>query len=196
MLGKALTIPILLLLCVLFYFLYRKINRYRQKRIYREADENAPAILYLRSFKDDKLTAKEVDSFLRPGVSEEEALVSVLDDIAPVLGVGRPNEKYLPDGASCIVITDAQWREKVAELAQKAELVALRLGSTDGVLWELQYCLENLDLEKLLLILPNSRSASRPDDILDVLRQQGINLEGIYTGKRGRKGSIWGVLFI
>ena len=195
MLGKALTIPILLLLCVLFYFLYRKINRYRQKRIYREADENAPAIIYLRSFKDDKLTAKEVDSFLRPGVSEEEALVSVLDDIAPVLGVGRPNEKYLPDGASCIVITDAQWREKVAELAQKAELVALRLGSTDGVLWELQYCLENLDLEKLLLILPNSRSASRPDDILDVLRQQGINLEGIYTGKRGRKGSIWGVLY-
>lgn len=195
MMGGAFVFPILIVLIALFYLLYRKINSHQQRGRRREADENAPAIIYLRSFQDDRLTAKEVDLFLRPGVSEEEALVSVLDDIAPVLGVGRPNEKYLPDGAACIVVTDERWHEKVAELAQKAELAVLRLGSTEGVLWELQYCLENLDLKKLLLILPNSRSAFRPDDILVTLRQRGIDLEGVYTGKRGSKGSIWGVLY-
>lgn len=195
MVGGALAAPICILFLALFYLLFRKINRRRQRGFHREVDENTPAILYLRSFKDDKYTAKEVESFLRPGISEEEALVSVLDDIAPVLGVGRPNEKYLPDGAACIVITDAEWQGKVAELAQKAELVVLRLGSTEGVLWEMQYCLENLDLKKLLFILPNSRSSSRPDDILEALKQRGINLDGIYTGKRGGKGSIWGVLY-
>ncbi len=195
MLGGVVTVPMCVFFLALFYLLFRKVNRRQQRRLLSKADENAPAILYLRSFKDDKFTANEIDSFLRPGLSEEEALVSILDDIAPVLGVGRPNEKYLPDGASCIVITDAKWQEKVADLARKAELVVLRLGSTEGVLWELQYCLENLDLKKLLLILPNSRSASRPDDILEALRQRGIDLEGIYTGKRGSKGSIWGVLY-
>lgn len=195
MFAGVLAMPVFILFFALFYILYRKINYRRKRGLHKEADADAPVILYLRSFKDDELTAKEVNSFLRPGVSEEEALVTVLDDIAPVLGVGRPNEKYLPDGAACFVITDAQWQEKVAELAQKAELVVLRLGSTAGVLWELQYCLENLDLKKLLLILPNSKSASRPEDILEVLEQRGINLNGDYTGKRRGKGSIWGVLY-
>lgn len=194
--GYIAILPLFILLTVLSFLLFRKVNRWRQRGRKRSADENAPAILYLRSFEDDRITAKEVNAILRPGVSEEEALVSVLDDIAPVLSVGRPNEKYLPDGAACIVITDAEWHEKVAALARKAKLVVLRPGSTEGVLWELKYCLENLDWKKLLLVLPKDRTPSDLREIKSILTQYGIDADSLFARKKKKtKGSILNFLY-
>jgi len=194
--GPAVILPILILLFTLSLLHFRKINRQRRRGERKPVDENAPAILYLRPFGDDKLTAKEINVFLRPGVSEEEALVSVLDDIAPVLCVGRPSDIYLPDGAARITIPSDTWKEKVAELVQKAELVVLRLGKTDGVLWELQYCLENLDPRKLVLILPNFDSASDLVNVRDILKRQGIDCISSLGGTgRKNKGSIQGFLY-
>ncbi len=195
-LGSALLLPIFTLLLILSILLFRNINQKKRRGERKPADENAPAILYLRPFGDDKLTAKEINMFLRPGVSEEEALVSVLDDIAPVLCIGRPSNKYLPDGAARITIPSDTWKNKVAELAQKAELVVLRLGKTGGVLWELQYCLENLDPRKLVLILPNFESASDWANVRDILKWHGK--DSIYFSERTRrknKGSIQGFLY-
>lgn len=188
--------PTLILLCILSYFLFAKLNRFKHRRMKQNVNENAPSILYLRSFEDDKTTAKQVDTLLKPGISEEETLVAVLDDIAPVLCVGRPNETYLPDGPVCIIIEDAQWHQRVAELAQKAELVVLRLGTTEGILWELQYCLENLDPQKIVLILPKFKSVSDLNNLLSILNQHGLDIQGLLSMKSGRqKGSIWGILY-
>lgn len=194
--SSVLILPILTLLLMLSMVLFRNINRQKYPDEKKPVNENAPAILYLRPFGDDKLTAKEINRFLRPGVSEEEALVSVLDDIAPVLCIGRPSKKYLPDGAARITIPNDTWKERVAELVQKAELVVLRLGKSDGVLLELQYCLENLDLRKLVLILPNFKSISDWNRVQDILKCQGItDTHLLKVKKRRNKGSIWGFLY-
>lgn len=188
--------PILILLCILNYFLYIKLIRSARRKIIQSADENAPSILYLRSFKDDKITAKQVDTLLKPGISEEETLVAALDDIAPVLCVGRPNETYLPDGPVCIIIKDAQWHQRVADLAQNARLVVLRLGTTEGLLWELQYCLENIDPQKIVLILPKFKSVTDFNNLFNILNQHGIDIQNFLRMKSSRqKGSIWGILY-
>ncbi len=189
-------IPILAVLLMLSMLIFRNINQRKRPEERKAVDENSPSILYLRPFGDDKLTEKKINMFLRPGISEEEALVSVLDDIAPVLCIGRPGKKYLPDGAARITIPTDAWKEKAAQLAQKAELVVLRLGKTDGVLWELQYCLENLDLSKLAFILPNFESASDWERIRDILKRRGIDsIDSLEIKKRKNKGSIWGFLY-
>jgi hypothetical protein len=66
-----------------------------------------------------------------------------------------PEDKVLPDlGAARAYVGDHEWRDKVTDLLSQAQLVVLRAGETDSLLWEVETVARTLRPEKILFLLP------------------------------------------
>lgn len=142
----------LLLIC--FSFLLIPLQRYQAKNRERRpvnltTDDYA---LYLRCFNDDRLTARYPG---REVLSEEESLMRVVEKIGKPVAIGCPGDKTPPLGAYRIYVEDNEWQAKVTELVEGAKLVILRIGSTEGLTWEVLHCLNNIrDLTRLVFVVP------------------------------------------
>ena len=118
--------------------------------------KDKPYILYLRSFNDDSETD---DPFISVGqfYTEEEILVTSLEDVGMAVAIGIPGEQAPPLGAKRIYVSDNKWQDKVQELSGDARLIVFRFGITKGLRWEWDHCLNKItDISKLLLIVPVS----------------------------------------
>lgn len=192
-------IPILsVFLARLCFRLARKLSR-RRRDVTHSGQQSivSPFILYLRSFYADSVTSKSAERLLKPEQTEEQLLVSILDDIAPVVAIGRPHDTYLPKGADRLYLSDEIWKERVTELVHSAEFVALRLGATNGFWWEVSLCLEQLPPDKLLFIIPALKDTGPLLELERKLLAHGIHadLSQLKVKKRG-KSSIAGFLTI
>lgn len=108
--------------------------------------------LYLRCFNDDSLTERSPDMNYR---SEEENVMSVVRKIGKPVAIGCPADKTPPLGAYRIYVGDDEWQDKVVELVERAKLVVLRIGLTEGLAWEVLHCLNNIrDLTRFVLVVP------------------------------------------
>lgn len=142
-------------------FLFYCIRKYQAFLIEKDnADfdiKDNPYILYLRSFNDDAETDKPQLVDRIAFYTEEEILVISLKKLGKAVAIGRPGEKAPPLGAKRIYVSDEQWQDKVQELSADARLVIFRLGETEGLKWEWNYCLDAIeDISKLLLVVPAS----------------------------------------
>ncbi len=119
----------------------------------RSSDPRAP-VLYLRSFNSDRATADAhlVDGFIQL-TTEEEQFARVLEGIGPVVAIGDPREKLPTLGADRVYVGEG-WQRNVLDLLGRARLVVLRLSPTQGVQWELQQVVAQVDPERFLLFLP------------------------------------------
>lgn len=191
--------PILcIFLARLCFWLARKLSRRRRDVTFSEQQAIvSPFILYLRSFYADTVTSKSAERLLKPEQTEEQMLVSILDDIAPVVAIGRPHDTYLPKGADRLYLSDEIWQERVTELVGNAEFVALRLGDTNGFWWEVSLCLERLPPDKLLFIIPALKDTEPLLELERKMLAHGIhaNLSQLKVKKRG-KSSIVGFLTV
>lgn len=99
----------------------------------------------------------------------------ISEKIAPVYAIGNPGV-VLPTtfNSSCIYASDDEWKRAVAELAQKAKMILLRVGDTDGCKWELLHCFNRNYLMKTIFIaddmddidiIQNSTLSKIPDEI-------------------------------
>ncbi len=163
-LGAILARSILFILLLPTTIILMRLSRFFDKKSNRRHTEHPnPVIpkyysLYLRSFDSDKCSGEELSSMLRPGQTEESLLVENVNKIAPVYAIGCPKDKYLPRGAHRLYVSDNEWKDKVRELANNAEIVILRLGETGGLWWEVEHCLLNIPLKKMLFIIPSSET--------------------------------------
>jgi hypothetical protein len=126
------------------------------------------SVLYLRTFDDDHRllaaggpagrAANEVFT-LRARVPYEEIVVRELDRYGAVAAIAEPDAPrfYLPLGASRKRLSDDEWRAGVLSRMDDAALVVIAIGSTDGLLWELEAATRNGHLDRVLLVVP-------PDD--------------------------------
>ena len=120
-----------------------------------------PPVVYLRSFYDDGSYPKPSPLITLAMLSKgdlpsyratyEESLVELLEPFGPVVAIGRPNETLPELGASRMYVADAQWQAEVNNLLNRACLVVLRLGESEGLLWEVERVLESISPEKILL---------------------------------------------
>lgn len=167
----------------------RKLSRKQNKN--KELRYNEPFILYLRSFIDDNKGQKFVDPVLSEAKTEEENLISVLSEVAPVYCIGSPEDRYTPFGAQRIYVAEHQWKEKVLEMAKYAKGVVLRLGETNNFWWEVEMCLKTIDKDKLLFIIPFTNNFSTVGILYKFLSDNGYFIE-IYdiSVARAFKGSI------
>jgi hypothetical protein len=134
-----------------------------------------PPVIYLRSFKDDRVTAAAnfkqhfpLWRLLHPiklwgsvlnffdNRTEEEMLAKVLSQVGPVVGIGRPGEKLPQLGAARVYVGDDEWQKTVRDFLSQAGLVVLRLGKTPGFFWEVEQSAGRMDPARLILLVPLS----------------------------------------
>lgn len=138
--------------------------------------DSRPPVIYLRSFKDDrsdtvktskdnfplwrilhpvKLWASALNMF--DTRTEEEILSEALQQVGPVVGIGRPGEKLPQLGAARVYVSDDNWKQTVHGFLDHAGLAVLRLGKTPGFFWEVEQSATRMDPTRLILLVPLSR---------------------------------------
>jgi hypothetical protein len=135
------------------------------------ADDRLP-IVYLRSFKDDSSLAGGVlwqsvsiiphiisrGRFARDpdqiGLTSEERLAAEFRPRGPVIAVGRPGDRLAPLGAARAYVGHDEWQAFVIDLISRASTVIVRLGTSDGLSWEIDTVLKAVPWPRLLFQLP------------------------------------------
>jgi hypothetical protein len=124
------------------------------------ARDPRPPVLYLRSFADDgqalmgeqSSVERHAATVLAPVTAEQE-MADILDAIGPVVAIGKPGEPLPELGAARLYVGDDQWQAKVHELMRVSHLVVIRVGSSPGLLWEIEQALAHLPRQRLVLAL-------------------------------------------
>lgn len=134
------------------------------------ADDPRPPVLYLRSFQDDGSVL--LDDQGLPGmqaltraaspVSSEEELARILEQIGPVVAIGKPGEKLPELGAARLYVSHEDWQAVVGVLMRQAALVVVRVGKSPGVLWEIGQALTQIPRERLALVMLGDEPLSPP----------------------------------
>jgi hypothetical protein len=122
------------------------------------ASDPRPPILYLRSFEDDDSSAEDAFRLsmfrLLLGSTDEDRLTRALSQLGPVIAIGRPGEWLPSAGAARLNVSGTNWREEVDRLCDRARVVVLRVGFTDGFWWEVSRVWQRVARDRILLWFP------------------------------------------
>lgn len=192
--GSIIISVLCIILFVYFHSLHHRLGK-KKKDTLNKDEIKGPFVLYLRSFKDDATTRKNA-SFLTDIRSEEEVMVEVLSDIAPVYAIGDPRDKKMPLGASRIYVDDEHWKSTVIDMSQKASVVILRLGKTDSFWWEVEMTIKSIPIEKILFVIPESKTFNNVATLYKMLLENNIDISQLDINiEKKLLGSISSILF-
>ncbi|MEY2443684.1 MAG: hypothetical protein QOE00_264 [Ilumatobacteraceae bacterium] len=127
------------------------------------AVDHRKAALYLRSFEDDSLPLPTIASARRPlfelfavrGTDPfEESVAWELNSYGPVVAVGRPGRSLASLGAAREHLSDETWRDQVGTRMEDAQVIAIAIGETDGLAWELGHVVNRGHLGKTFFVFP------------------------------------------
>ncbi len=139
----------------------RALGRSGTKRLL--AGDARPPVLYLRSFEDDAVALSGIVSARRPFLELfslrgadpfEESIAWELDTYGPVVAVGRPGRSLASLGAAREHLPDETWQPQVAERMADAGVIAIALGETEGLRWEIGRIVEAGHLAKTVFVFP------------------------------------------
>ena len=185
-------IPILImavcsLLTSYFHSIYHKIDK-KEKDTYNKESITGPVVLYLRSFFEGK-TAKRRSS-INDVRSEEEVMLEVMSEIAPVYAIVDPRDKEMPLGASRIVVYYEHWKQTVIDMANRADIVVLKLGEIHSFWWEVDTVLKYTPLNKVIIMATESKYFNNMVVLSKIFydnricfKQQYVNNKKISSGK-------------
>jgi len=125
----------------------RRARRYLVNAQSKLKNDKSDPILYLRSFADDYSENTE----RRDKKTDEELLVSVLEDSGPVIAVGEPNEDQFVLGAIRIYLKNENWQVDVQDLMSISQLVVVNANISKGLQWEMKKARIMLGPQKLLI---------------------------------------------
>lgn len=118
-----------------------------------------PPVIYLRSFSEDgAMSLINTDRVSRwmgsvSATSAEQELAFILRRIGPVIAIGKPGEPLPELGAARLYVDHQHWQQTVIALLQRAALVALRVGVSAGVQWEIEQTLANVPRQRVIFLL-------------------------------------------
>jgi hypothetical protein len=134
-----------------------------------------PPILYLRPFSEEGAVSQVSPNAINRGFAEKGTWRSIalvfrfLDTyeqyigyafrkIGPLVAIGNPTDGLPHLGAYRIYVgQEGDWQQMVSILARKASYVLLQIGSSDGLMWEVQHIVNHVRPEQLILCLPNQK---------------------------------------
>jgi hypothetical protein len=159
--------------------------------------DTKPHVLYLRAFRSDRSTVKQLYSafnfwdLLLGFQSDEEQLAEVLQPFGRLIAIGRPRESLPTPGAARIYTSDEEWKDVVKRQIQAAQLIVIRAAAGENVLWELTQASKILNPQKLLILVLDMKVRdyesfrTRANSILNVplpestrLRRYGRRISG------------------
>lgn len=117
--------------------------------------------LYLRGFgyDDYSLTLKDLSkSHKEQNAFSEGRFINILKQYMPVYAVGMTKELNAPIGAERIYLNDAEWKQEVYQLMNKAKLIVVHLNDSDSCIWEIVK--SNDFLNKVVFISSDSMKLS------------------------------------
>jgi hypothetical protein len=175
-------------------------------RKFARLNESRPPVLYLRPFSSDRKTSRIFGrlfwrlllswhpsasfGYLNEMETEEESLSHVVNEIGPMIAIGRPNEILPRVGAARVYVSREEWQVEVTRLISQAHLVLLHLGETPGFWWEFQQCAACTDRQKLVLLVPfnrwqYNRFREKAEQLLHCILPyyDGIGLRGVYGSR-------------
>ena len=154
----------------------RKAKRYRfnsQRRITRDARD---PVLYLRSFYDDY----EENTQRLDRMTAEELLASVLNEVGPVVAIGKPDDEVALLGAARIYFKDDEWKANISYLISIAQLVVIHANISEGLEWEIAAVRGELSSQpqKLLIsfLLWNAQDKATRQDLYESFRKRAEKL--------------------
>ena len=125
--------------------------------------DHRPEILYLRSFEDDKIEIPVVTSS-RQSVLEfysalgrepfEDCIAWQLSEHGPVTAINQPGEPADSLGAFREYLPDDQWQRAILKRMERARFIVLTLGSSRGLLWEIERLFERGHGRKCVFAIP------------------------------------------
>jgi hypothetical protein len=170
------------------------------------AVDHRPPVVYLRSFQDDSKAAAVMSGGvpfwalvgLASKKTEEEMLVDQLTPFGPVIAIGRPGEELPELGAARMYVDSSVWHNEVEAQLDKAALVVLRLGSTEGLWWELEHSIGKIKPERFIVIVPHIRDRAKLQTIYDRACSHFPKSLPPFSSARklhGRTGSLRGFIY-
>lgn len=93
------------------------------------------------------------------------------DNVSQVFSIGNPQgmiDNILH--SISIYASDEDWKKNIAILAEKAQVIVVHVGETNGCIWEIEYCSKQCLFDKLIFIVDNPAK-------LTFLRKLGIFTE-------------------
>lgn len=138
-----------------FHRLRRLAKRHRIDNFAALRKDPRDPVLYLRSFQAD--VTSDPERF--EGMTDEEYLASLFQDVGPVLAISDPNESRDPDkslpmiGASRIYLKEENWQNNVERLMSISQFVIINMATTPGLLWEIGVAAKRVAPSKLLVSL-------------------------------------------
>ena len=116
-------------------------------------------VVFLRSFGDDATDGRQLNPFHK--ASFEQLVGKSMRRFGPFVAIGRPSEDLPLLGAARDYVRNDAWQAHALDLMQKAKLIILAAGTTNGLKWELQRITEGGWYRKLLIVVPPVASAER-----------------------------------
>ena len=107
-------------------------------------------IVFLRSFADD-----DAGWDGEIGGREEEQVVPVFKRFGPVVALQDPSKLLADNPGAARLAVKGDWRDELRELLVDSQCVLIRIGTTEGLLYEIYVATAILDPRQLLLFLPS-----------------------------------------
>jgi hypothetical protein len=110
-------------------------------------------VLLLRSFQDDATPFLITRGGLQRVVTFEEVVYRSLYRYGPLVTFGRPGESFPLLGASRLYIED-EWKDPFQAFLRDTQVVALIIGNTKSLGWEVSQVVKAGMLDRLILFFP------------------------------------------
>ena len=123
--------------------------------------------LYLRPFEADNS---------RESKWLEKKICITFNNFCKLYAIGDPNAILPPIGAETLYATNDSWKESVHLLMKRAKVILLRMGASEGSVWELNDCIVSQFQYKTIFI------ATKIDEIYSIrekLAEDSENLKNI-----------------
>jgi len=120
-----------------------------------------PPVLYLRSFEADSTIVLRPDGFWNKAsmlfdymvtFSPEQELAEILNQMGPVIAIGKPGEPLPELGAARLYVGDADWKAKVSDMMARSRLLIIRTGSTPNLEWEIEQAMMRVPRRQILFV--------------------------------------------
>jgi len=92
---------------------------------------------------------------------DEYFRAAVTSSAGPFVALGNPEDYIPPEGASRLYAKDSDWKERLDALARRALWIVVEIGSSDHLSWEFEHLRREGLQQKLFIITPPAREASR-----------------------------------
>lgn len=127
--------------------------------------------LYLRPFKVDHQNILNnpngyISGNLEIPTKIEKVLCSELNKrVAQTFAIGNP-QSNIPTirETSNIYANDSEWKNTIISLCQKASIILIRVGLSDGCLWEINHCMNNYLLKKTIFLIEDRQTLRMIND--------------------------------